>query len=108
MLQHNPLKEVAGTGRWDVPAGVLATKQSSYEDAFLHQFEDHLVISDDQDGISVWIGIEREGWHDSVQVTLMAAKSVTFKPSMKTTPGAAHALVALMESQQSVPKLRER
>ncbi|KAI4748826.1 hypothetical protein E4T50_00815 [Aureobasidium sp. EXF-12298] len=51
-----PLKEVAGTGRWDVPAGVLATNSPPMRMVF-HQFEDHLVISDDQDGISVW------DWH---------------------------------------------
>lgn len=48
-----PLKEIAATGRWDVPAGVLMNQTPPMKMIF-HQFENHLVVSDDRDGISVW------------------------------------------------------
>ena len=48
-----PLKEVASTGRWNVPAGILTNGASPMKMVF-HQFENHLVVSDDRDSISVW------------------------------------------------------
>lgn len=48
-----PLKEVAATGRWDVPSGILTNNSPSMKMVF-HQFESHLVVSDDRDVVSVW------------------------------------------------------
>lgn len=57
-----PLKDTASTGRWDVPAGVLANTAPSMKMVF-HQFENHLVTSDDRDGISVW------DWHKETRIS---------------------------------------
>ena len=48
-----PLKDVAATGKWDVNAGLLSNAKSSTHMVF-HQFESHLVTSDDRDTVSVW------------------------------------------------------
>lgn len=48
-----PLKEMAGTGRWDVPAGILTNSAPPMKMVF-HQFEDHLAVSDDRDTVTVW------------------------------------------------------
>ncbi|MCJ1431606.1 hypothetical protein MMC27_000961 [Xylographa pallens] len=48
-----PLKALAGTSRWDVPSGSVTNKSQPIRMCF-HQFEDHLAVADDRDGISVW------------------------------------------------------
>lgn len=48
-----PLKDMAGTGRWDVPAGILTNSAPPMKMVF-HQFEDHLAVSDDRDTITIW------------------------------------------------------
>ncbi|KAF2763872.1 hypothetical protein EJ03DRAFT_332367 [Teratosphaeria nubilosa] len=48
-----PLKEAAGSQRWDIPAGYFGVGAAPYKMVF-HQFEDHLVTSDDRDSIAVW------------------------------------------------------
>ena len=48
-----PLKTKAGTSRWDVSAGFFNNGIQPAKLCF-HQFEDHLAIADDRDGISIW------------------------------------------------------
>ena len=48
-----PLKEIAGTTPWDKAKAFFNNGTQPMKMVF-HQFEDHLVVSDDRDGISVW------------------------------------------------------
>ncbi|KAK0250781.1 Target of rapamycin complex 1 subunit kog1 [Friedmanniomyces endolithicus] len=48
-----PLKKAAGSQRWDVPCGYFGIGAAPMEMVF-HQFEPHLVTSDDRDSIAVW------------------------------------------------------
>ena len=48
-----PLKEAAGSERWDVPCGYFGIGAAPVKMVF-HQFENHLVTSDDRDSIAVW------------------------------------------------------
>lgn len=48
-----PLKDQAGTKRWDVPRGYFGIGAAPVKMLF-HQFENHLVTSDDRDSIAVW------------------------------------------------------
>ncbi|KAL8801190.1 MAG: hypothetical protein Q9182_004639 [Xanthomendoza sp. 2 TL-2023] len=48
-----PLKGVAGTSPWDVPAGYFNNGSQPNKMCF-HQFEDHLAIADDRDSICIW------------------------------------------------------
>ena len=48
-----PLKEAAGSQRWDVPCGYFGIGAAPMQMVF-HQFENHLVTSDDRDSIAVW------------------------------------------------------
>ncbi|KAI9840991.1 MAG: hypothetical protein M1837_001066 [Sclerophora amabilis] len=53
MADTQPLKEQAGSNKWDIPSGLLnnATQPTRM---FFHQFENHLVASDDRDSICIW------------------------------------------------------
>lgn len=57
-----PLKDMAGTGRWDVPAGILTNSAPPMKMVF-HQFEDHLAVSDDRDTVTIW------DWHHERQLS---------------------------------------
>ena len=48
-----PLKEAAGSQRWDVPCGWFGIGAAPAKMVF-HQFENHLVTSDNRDSIAVW------------------------------------------------------
>jgi regulator-associated protein of mTOR len=48
-----PLKEAAGSQGWDKPCGYFGIGAAPVKMVF-HQFEDHLVTSDDRDSIAVW------------------------------------------------------
>lgn len=48
-----PLKEAAGSQRWDVPCGWFGIGAAPVKMVF-HQFENHLITSDDRDSIAVW------------------------------------------------------
>jgi regulator-associated protein of mTOR len=48
-----PMKEAAGMQRWDVPCGYFGIGAAPMKMLF-HQFEHHLVTSDDRDSIAVW------------------------------------------------------
>lgn len=49
-----PLKDVAGTSKWDVPMGFFNNGTQPTKMCF-HQFEDHLAIADDRD--SIWYSL---------------------------------------------------
>ena len=53
MNTTQPLKARAGSSRWDVSAGFFNSGGQPSKLCF-HQFEDHLAIADDRDGISIW------------------------------------------------------
>ncbi|KAK3700331.1 Target of rapamycin complex 1 subunit kog1 [Vermiconidia calcicola] len=55
------LKEAAGSQRWDVPCGYFGIGAAPIKMVF-HQFENHLVTSDDRDSIAVW------DWEQSSQL----------------------------------------
>ena len=48
-----PLKEAAGSQKWDVPCGYFGIGAAPFKMVF-HQFENHLVTADDRDSIAVW------------------------------------------------------
>jgi regulatory associated protein of mTOR len=48
-----PQKEVARSGKWTTSAGFF-NNQSQPSTMTLHQFEDHLAVSDDRDTICIW------------------------------------------------------
>lgn len=48
-----PLKQSAGSQRWDVPCGYFGIGAAPMKMLF-HQFENHLITSDDRDSIAVW------------------------------------------------------
>lgn len=48
-----PLKEAAGSQSWDKPCGYFGIGAAPVKMVF-HQFENHLVTSDDRDSIAVW------------------------------------------------------
>ena len=56
-----PLKEAAGSQRWDTPCGYFGIGAAPAK-MVLHQFEDHIVTSDDRDSIAVW------DWRESRQL----------------------------------------
>ena len=45
-----PLKSLAGSSKWDIPNGSLANGSQPMKLCF-HQFEEHLAVADDRDGI---------------------------------------------------------
>lgn len=57
-----PMKDAAGSGRWDVPCGYFGIGAAPVKMVF-HQFENHLVTSDDRDSIAVW------DWEKQEQLT---------------------------------------
>ncbi|KAK5164237.1 Target of rapamycin complex 1 subunit kog1 [Saxophila tyrrhenica] len=48
-----PLKESAGSQRWDTPCGYFGIGAAPAKMVF-HQFENHLITADDRDSIAVW------------------------------------------------------
>lgn len=48
-----PQKEVAGTSKWSVPCGFF-NNGSQPSKMTMHQFEDHLAVSDDKDTVCIW------------------------------------------------------
>ncbi|PCH03585.1 Armadillo-like helical [Penicillium occitanis (nom. inval.)] len=53
IAETQPLKEKAGSSRWHVSTALLTNDSQPMKMSF-HQFEDHLAIGDDRDGISIW------------------------------------------------------
>ncbi|GAB7359588.1 hypothetical protein MBLNU230_g6773t1 [Neophaeotheca triangularis] len=56
-----PLKEDAGRNRWDVPCGYFGIGAAPMKMLF-HQFENHLITSDNRDSIAVW------DWKEATQL----------------------------------------
>jgi regulatory associated protein of mTOR len=57
--ETQPLKEVAGISHWQHTLAVLDNYDRQPKKLLFHQFEAHLIISDDRDGVIVW------DWHQS-------------------------------------------
>lgn len=53
LRETQPQKETAGNGKWTTSAGFF-NNQSQPSKMTLHQFEDHLAVSDDRDTICIW------------------------------------------------------
>jgi regulator-associated protein of mTOR len=53
LRETQPQKEIAGSGKWTNPSGFF-NNQSQPSKMTLHQFEDHLAVSDDRDTICIW------------------------------------------------------
>ena len=51
--QTQPLKNAAGSSKWDHPHGSFLNASQPRQLCF-HQFEEHLAVSDDKDTISIW------------------------------------------------------
>jgi len=60
--ETQPLKEIAGVSHWQHTLAVLDCDYRQPNKLLFHQFEPHLVISDDQDGVFVW------DWHKSARL----------------------------------------
>ena len=45
-----PLKSLAGSSKWETPSGSLANGSQPMRLCF-HQFEEHLAVADDRDGL---------------------------------------------------------
>ncbi|KAL1999694.1 hypothetical protein VTN02DRAFT_4155 [Thermoascus thermophilus] len=59
IAETQPLKEKAGTSRWDNTVALLTNDTQPMKMCF-HQFEDHLAIADDRDTISIWDWQQRQ------------------------------------------------
>jgi regulator-associated protein of mTOR len=53
IAKTQPLKELAGTHPWDRAKGFFNNGTQPTKMCF-HQFEDHLVVGDDRDGLAIW------------------------------------------------------
>jgi len=53
LRETQPQKEIAAVGRWNNSAGFFDNR-SQPSKMTLHQFEDHLAVSDDRDTICIW------------------------------------------------------
>lgn len=53
LLQTQPQKEIAGNSRWNHSAGFF-NNGSQPAKMTMHQFEDHLAVSDDRDTVCIW------------------------------------------------------
>jgi regulator-associated protein of mTOR len=53
IMKTQPLKEIAGTHPWE-KAKAFFNNGTQPQKMIFHQFEDHLIVSDDRDGINVW------------------------------------------------------
>ncbi|KAL1959846.1 hypothetical protein VTO42DRAFT_991 [Malbranchea cinnamomea] len=48
-----PLKDKAGSSKWDLSRGILSNPSQPTKMCF-HQFEDHIAVGDDRDTICIW------------------------------------------------------
>ncbi|SLM34846.1 torc1 growth control complex subunit kog1 [Lasallia pustulata] len=53
LARTQPLKGIAGNSHWDVAAGFFNNGSQPMKICF-HQFEEHLVVTDDRDSICIW------------------------------------------------------
>lgn len=59
LANTQPLKGIAGRNRWDIDAGFFNNGSQPTKMTF-HQYEDHLAIADDRDGMCIWNWQRRE------------------------------------------------
>jgi regulatory associated protein of mTOR len=60
--ETQPLKEIAGVSHWQNTLALLDNEGHQPVKLLFHQFEPHLVISDDRDGVFVW------DWHEHTRL----------------------------------------
>lgn len=60
--ETQPLKEIAGVSHWQNTLAVLDNESHQPMKLLFHQFEPHLVIADDRDGVFVW------DWHQHTRL----------------------------------------
>ncbi|KAI9689012.1 MAG: hypothetical protein M1822_000749 [Bathelium mastoideum] len=53
ILETQPLKEQAGSSRWNNSCGFFSNGTQPTK-MYFHQFEDHLIVTDDRDSVCVW------------------------------------------------------
>ncbi|KAF2839080.1 WD-repeat protein mip1 [Patellaria atrata CBS 101060] len=53
IAKTQPQKEIAGSNKWDKPRGFFNNGSQPMKMVF-HQFENHLIVTDDRDIVSVW------------------------------------------------------
>ncbi|PGH09861.1 hypothetical protein AJ79_05587 [Helicocarpus griseus UAMH5409] len=53
ITETQPLKERAGTSRWDTSNSLLSNPSQPIKMCF-HQFEDHIAVADDRDTVCIW------------------------------------------------------
>jgi regulator-associated protein of mTOR len=53
LRETQPQKEIAGNGKWSNPSGFF-NNGSQPTKMTMHQFEDHLAVSDDRDTVCIW------------------------------------------------------
>ncbi|KAF2230305.1 putative TORC1 growth control complex subunit Kog1 [Viridothelium virens] len=53
IAETQPLKEQAGTSRWNNSCGFFSNGTQPTK-MYFHQFEDHLIVTDDRDSVCVW------------------------------------------------------
>jgi len=53
LRETQPQKEIAGNGKWSTPCGFF-NNGSQPAKITMHQFEDHLAVSDDRDTVCIW------------------------------------------------------
>ncbi|RKF64011.1 Target of rapamycin complex 1 subunit mip1 [Erysiphe neolycopersici] len=53
LLETQSQKDIAASGRWNIPSGSLNNNSQSGKMIY-HQFEDHLAVADDRDTIYIW------------------------------------------------------
>ena len=60
--ETQPLKEIAGVSHWQNTLALLDNEGHQPMKLLFHQFEPHLVVSDDRDGVFVW------DWHQHTRL----------------------------------------
>jgi len=60
--ETQPLKEIAGVSHWQNTLAILDNDAHQPVKLLFHQFEPHLVIADDRDGVFVW------DWHQHIRL----------------------------------------
>ncbi|CAG8664906.1 6271_t:CDS:2, partial [Racocetra persica] len=73
-----PLKEVAGSSRWNKQIGIF-NNESEPSKLLFHQFEPHLVVSNDKDNISIWNWKEHYRMHSFSNGNPTGSKITTLK-----------------------------
>ncbi|CAG8587642.1 23373_t:CDS:2 [Gigaspora margarita] len=73
-----PLKEVAGSSRWNKQITVF-NNESEPSKLLFHQFEPHLIVANDKDNISIWNWKEHHRTHSFSNGNPIGSKITTLK-----------------------------